>query len=90
MQKLVTTALALAVIAPFAACKVEKTEDGRAPSVAVDPGELPAYDVDAPKVEVRQRAAEVQVPDVDIQVKSKNTEITVPDIDLKYEDDAKK
>jgi hypothetical protein len=87
MKKLVLTAFALTALVPFAGCKVEKVEDGRAPSVAVDPGELPEYDVDAPDVEVRQRAAEVRVPDVDVDVKSRDAEITVPDIDIKYEDD---
>ncbi len=90
MKKLVTSALALALVAPFAACKVEKVEDGRYPSVAVDPGEVPEYDVDAPNVEIRQRAAEVQVPDIDVDVKTKETEVMVPEIDLDYEDDAAK
>ncbi|MBA3273984.1 MAG: hypothetical protein H0T11_08965, partial [Chthoniobacterales bacterium] len=42
-----------------AACDVKKTEDGKAPSVTVEDGKLPKYDVDTAKVDVNTEKKEV-------------------------------
>jgi hypothetical protein len=82
MKKLLAMTLALSAVAPFAACRVEKVEEGRAPTVEVEPGKLPDYDVDTAKVEVKSRAAEVNVPNVDVDVKRETKEVQVPDVDV--------
>ncbi len=58
------------LIAPFfalgmTACDVEQTEEGDMPDIEVQEGELPAYDVETPDVEITEDT--VTVPDVDIE-----------------------
>jgi DUF4097 and DUF4098 domain-containing protein YvlB len=48
----------------MAACEVEQTEEGDVPEVEVEEGQLPAYDVEGPDVEVTEDT--VTVPDVDV------------------------
>lgn len=52
------------------ACDVDQTEEGRMPSVEVEGGELPEYDVDAPEVEVgtKKDTVVVETPTVDIDM----------------------
>ena len=50
----------------LAACDVDQTEEGSMPEVEVQEGELPAYDVEGPEVEVTEDT--VTVPDVDVTV----------------------
>ncbi|HEX6307330.1 MAG TPA: hypothetical protein VFZ69_04020 [Longimicrobiales bacterium] len=56
----------------LAACQVEQTEEGEAPSV--DPGELPEYDVQPADVDVNWDTTTVRTPDIDI-----NPDTTRPD-----------
>ena len=66
--------LSLAIVAGFglAACDVEKTQEGKMPTVDVDVdgGQIPKYDVDAPEVDVKMKEKEVTVlvPDVDVEL----------------------
>jgi NAD(P)H-dependent FMN reductase len=48
----------------LAACNVEKTREGEAPDVDIDPGRLPAYDVDAPDIDIIKDTQKVVVPKV--------------------------
>lgn len=85
MKKIV---LALSALGALAACEVQKTDEGHAPRVRVeDRGDLPNYDVKPADVdvEVRQRAAEVKVPDIDVKVDTKR--MNLPDIDVKVGDE---
>lgn len=61
-------AMALASLS-LTACKVNKTEEGRAPSVKVsgDTGKLPEYNVQGPKVDVGSKKEEVKVPTVKVK-----------------------
>ncbi len=60
-------ALTLSICAlSLGACDVKKTQEGEAPSVKVEGGQLPKYDVDAPEVKVEQKEKTIKVPDVDI------------------------
>jgi hypothetical protein len=88
MKKLFATLFAVAALAPFSACEVHKTQEGKLPDVDVSGGQVPKYDVDAKDVDVqvKNRAAEVTVPDVDIDVKSEKRQVTVPDIDIDVHD----
>jgi hypothetical protein len=69
----------------FSACDVDKTREGEAPSVDIDPGRLPEYDVDTPEVEVGTERREIEVPDVDVQTERR--EVEVPDIDVRMPND---
>ena len=64
------TLLAAAVAAAFAVsgCEFEKTREGELPDVDVDVegGQLPAYEVDAPDVDVRMEERTIKVPTVEI------------------------
>ena len=64
--------IALAVL-PLAmwlgACTVQKTEDGKAPDVEVDPGKLPEYQVDPAKVEIGRDTKTVVVPDIKVKTR---------------------
>jgi hypothetical protein len=65
----------------LAGCDIDKTREGEAPSVEVEPGRLPEYDIDTPEVEVGTERREVEVPD--IEVNTMRTEVEVPDIDVR-------
>jgi hypothetical protein len=64
MKKLWTVALLPALALSFAACKVEKTEEGELPEV--EGGKLPEYDVDVPNVEIGRDTKTVVIPKVEI------------------------
>ncbi len=74
----------LAAMLTFAlvGCDVEQTREGELPTVDVDPGQVPAYDVDAPDVDVSMEESTVEVPDVDVEMKEKEVEMPSIDIDL--------
>lgn len=72
-------------------CDVEQTEEGRLPDVDVevsgDAGALPAYDVDAPEVDVQMEEKQIEVPDVDVDVDTEDATIEVPDVDVTLPED---
>lgn len=49
-----------------AACTAEVEDEGRAPDIDVQPGEMPEVDVDPARVEVGTDTQKVVVPDVDV------------------------
>jgi hypothetical protein len=60
-----------AFIAPIlalglAGCAVEQTEEGEAPDIDVDAGEMPEYDVQPADVDVNWDTTTIRTPDVDI------------------------
>lgn len=64
-KKLLTLLIAPLFAFGMTACDVDQTEEGEMPDVEVQEGELPAYDVETPEVNVEEDT--VTVPDVDIQ-----------------------
>lgn len=90
-RKLTTFALATLLFSPLVACSVEQTEEGEMPDVEVQGGDLPAYDVDAPDVDVTTEPTDVTVPDVDVTTEEETIEL--PEVDVTapgeagYEDD---
>ncbi|MGQ4649428.1 hypothetical protein [Lyngbya aestuarii] len=69
-------------------CTVEKQEAGEAPEVNVDvePGKLPEYEVEGPKVEVGTEEKEVTVPEVEVRQEEKTIEVPDVDVELPTED----
>lgn len=63
-KKLLTLLIAPLFAVGMSACDVDQTEEGEAPDVEVQEGELPAYDVEGPDVEVTEDT--VTVPEVDV------------------------
>ena len=59
-------------------CDVKQTQEAKAPTVEVSPGQLPKYDVDAAKVSVDSKKTEVTVPKVTTEQKT----ISVPDVNV--------
>ena len=59
-------------------CDVKQTQEAKAPSVDVSPGQMPKYDVDAAKVSVDSKKTEVTVPKVTTEQKT----VTVPDVNV--------
>ena len=76
--------LAIGAALSLSACNVEKTQEGELPKVDVDAqgGQLPAYKVETPDVDVNTREATVPVPDVDVNVERKEAQVTVPNVDV--------
>jgi hypothetical protein len=58
--------LAPAVAFGLAACAVEQTEEGEAPDVDIEAGELPEYDVQPADVDVNWDTTTVRTPDIDV------------------------
>ena len=59
-------------------CDVKQTQEAKAPTVAVSPGQMPKYDVDTAKVSVDSKKTEVTVPKVTTEQKT----VTVPDVKI--------
>ncbi|MEA2690660.1 MAG: hypothetical protein QOJ16_47 [Acidobacteriota bacterium] len=76
--RLAALPLAFVVGLGFAGCRVQKTEDGKAPEVQVKEGKLPKYDVDTAKVEVKKDTVNMDVPKV--EVKKDNVQVDVPKV----------
>jgi len=80
LWKSLFAASALLLVVP--ACDVDQTREGELPDMDVDvegdPGQMPAYDVEGPEVDVEQEKTDVTVPDIDMEEK----EITTPDVDV--------
>lgn len=55
-----------AVALATSACTVSKEQEGKLPEVDVKGGQVPKYDVDPAKVEVRQDTQAVVVPKVEV------------------------
>jgi hypothetical protein len=53
---------------PAMGCRVQQTQEGKVPEVDVSAkgGQMPKYDVDAPKVDVHTEKREVTVPTVEV------------------------
>lgn len=58
--------LAPAVAFGLGACTVDQTEEGEAPDVDVEGGNLPEYDVDPVDVDVDWDTTQVRTPDIDV------------------------
>lgn len=76
-QKKFLLAAAIAGAMTMGACDVDQTRDGELPDVDVDveEGQMPAYDVDGPEVEIGadQDTIVVTTPDVDVDVPDDDT-----------------
>lgn len=57
-----TPLLVLLVGVGAGGCRVRQTQEGEVPKVEVKGGQVPKYDVDAPKVEVKTEERTVKVP----------------------------
>lgn len=83
MKRSITALLVALCAIGLSACDVDKTQEGEAPKVEVEGGQLPKYDVDGPDVDVKSEEKQVTVPDVDVDVKKEEKTITVPHVDVK-------
>ena len=72
------TACAFAAAFTLTSCDVKQTQEAKAPTVQVSPGQVPKYDVDTAKVSVDAKKTEVTVPKVTTEQKS----VTVPDVNV--------
>ncbi len=63
-KKLLTLFVAPLFALGMTACDVDQTEEGDMPDVEVQEGELPAYDIEGPEVEITEDT--VTVPDIDV------------------------
>lgn len=63
-KKILSLLIAPLFAVGMTACDVDQTEEGEAPDVEVEEGQLPAYDVEGPEVDVTEDT--VTVPDVDV------------------------
>jgi hypothetical protein len=73
----------------FAACDVDKVEEGESPEMDVEvdyeSGEMPEYDVDWANVDVNTTTKTVQVPKVQVIMEEETVE--VPSLDVNIPDD---
>lgn len=81
-KNLLLLAIAPTIAFSLAACDVKKTQEGEAPKVNVEGGQVPKYDVDAPDVSVDSKKEQVDVPTVGTQEKT----IRVPDVNVDMKD----
>lgn len=64
-------------------CRVRQTQEGELPDVDVQVkgGQVPKYDVDGPKVDVKTKTKKIEVP-TDVDVKTETREIKVPEVSV--------
>lgn len=72
-KKLLSLLLAPLFAVGMTACDVDQTEEGDLPDVEVQEGELPAYDVEGPDVNVTEDT--VTVPDIDVDTPNDDAEL---------------
>jgi hypothetical protein len=61
MKRLTLLVCGLALVGFSVGCDVDVAEDGRLPTVSVDPGNVPDVDVEGPEVRTEKRTVEVPV-----------------------------
>ncbi|MGH7447369.1 MAG: hypothetical protein ACREK1_03950 [Longimicrobiales bacterium] len=64
-----------ALMLGLAACTVEQTDEGEAPDVDVEAGELPEYEVRPSDIEVNWDTTTILTPDIDINTPPDTTPI---------------
>ncbi|WP_228241992.1 hypothetical protein [Porphyrobacter sp. GA68] len=69
MKKIIAVALAGGALLGLSACDVDQTQEGELPTVDVQGGQLPEYDVRPAEVEVQTGTTQVEVPTVDVDVR---------------------
>lgn len=86
--------MAALLLTAIAGCEVDQTQEGEAPEVKTEGGQMPKYEVEKtqegemPDVDVEGGQApkyDVEGPDVDVGTKKK--EVTVPTVDVDTPDD---
>lgn len=65
-KRLLTMTLAPIFAIAMGACTAQKTQDGKAPDVDVEGGQLPKYDVEPADVDIGTDTTTVRVPTVDV------------------------
>jgi hypothetical protein len=67
-----------------AGCRVRQTQEGEMPDVdvKVKGGQVPKYDVQGPKVDVKTQERQVTVP-TDVDVKTEKRTVKVPEVEVK-------
>ena len=78
LTRLASICTAAGAALSLVSCDVKQTQEAKAPSVDVSPGQMPKYDVDAAKVTVDSEKKEVTVPKVTTEQKT----ISVPDVNV--------
>lgn len=58
--------LTLTAVLALGACTVQTEDEGEAPKIRVEGGELPKFDLDPAKIEIRQDTKTIVVPKVDV------------------------
>lgn len=53
-------------------CRVRQTQEGKAPEVKVEGGQVPKYDVQTGSVDVKTKEKTVKVPEVDVHMPPKD------------------
>ena len=67
MKKTFALLGASSLVLALAACDVDQTEEGDAPEISVEGGELPQFDVEPAEVNVETGTETVEVPTYDIE-----------------------
>ncbi len=83
-QNLLPLFSAAAIAVTFAACDVDKTQEGEMPEVKVEGGQMPEYDVDVAEVEVGTTEKTVEVPTVVME--EETIDVPVVGVDMPEED----
>ncbi len=65
-KRLLTMTLAPLFALAMGACTAQKTQEGEAPDVDVEGGQLPKYDVEPADVDIGTDTTTVEVPTVDV------------------------
>ncbi|MFT4641449.1 MAG: hypothetical protein ACI8T1_004786 [Verrucomicrobiales bacterium] len=76
--KLIALLGATAAMLTLSSCDVDKTQEGELPSVDVEGGQLPKYEVDAPDVDITTKEKTITAPDADVTIPDDDTDANHP------------
>lgn len=85
MRDSIKLLVAAGLVLGVSACDIDQTREGEMPEVEVREGQLPAYDVDTPEVDIGTEQRTIRTPDVDVDMEERQVE--VPDVDVTMPDD---
>lgn len=86
--------MAAFILAGLAGCEVDQTQEGEAPEITAEGGQMPEYEQtqegEMPSVDVQGGQApryDVEGPDVDVGTETKEVEMPTVDVDTPEDDD---
>lgn len=80
---IVAAVVILALVAAFAfgLIDINQTRETKMPEIAVENGQMPAFDVDTARIDVETKPADIDVPTVDVGTRKEQVDLPTVDVE---------